>query len=169
MDWSYESKHIRLSVCNEKDGETIAGFGYLPSVAERYFIGRPQFNALEAWVCPDLGWERFKIIRLVAHSPEDDIVGWLEISKGNVGYIVDPRYWNSGVASEMVQAVIQYYAPILGLTDLRASILRENTASIRVVEKNGFRFDGIEKRRFVGMQGFATMVSYHRSVPQIQK
>jgi RimJ/RimL family protein N-acetyltransferase len=57
---------------------------------------------------------------------------------GILGYSVVPRRWGSGFASEGAARVIAFAFDDLGLARLRATVLRANGASRRVVERLGF-------------------------------
>ena len=54
-----------------------------------------------------------------------------------VGYILSPSMWGRGLATEMLQAVLQM--PVIQATGkLKSFVNPDNTASIRVLEKAGF-------------------------------
>jgi [ribosomal protein S5]-alanine N-acetyltransferase len=55
-------------------------------------------------------------------------------------YGVDEQFWGQGYAPEIAQAVIEYCFETLDLRAVRASTDVPNVASIRVLEKLGFRF-----------------------------
>lgn len=56
------------------------------------------------------------------------------------GYRLLPDYWNKGLATEAASAWLQHGVHELGLTDLMAFTHPDNVASVRVLEKIGFRF-----------------------------
>jgi RimJ/RimL family protein N-acetyltransferase len=58
-----------------------------------------------------------------------------------IGYRLIRDYWGRGLATEAVCAVRDYATGKLRLPTLIAIIDPENSASIRVIEKAGFRFD----------------------------
>ncbi|WEK61436.1 MAG: GNAT family N-acetyltransferase [Candidatus Microbacterium colombiense] len=58
---------------------------------------------------------------------------------GEVGYIFDPRFSGRGFATEAVEALLAIGFDGLGLHRIAARIDERNTASIRVVERIGFR------------------------------
>lgn len=55
-------------------------------------------------------------------------------------YGVDENRWGHGYAPEIAQAVVDYAFQRLNMPSLRASTDVGNTASVRVLEKLGFRF-----------------------------
>ena len=66
---------------------------------------------------------------------------------GNSGYSVRPSERKKGYATEMLRLLIKY-AKEIGLTELHLSVERDNTPSIKTIEKNGgkieksFAFEG---------------------------
>lgn len=63
------------------------------------------------------------------------IVSWLEDGCREIGYWVDPQHWGRGIASRALRLFLEE----VGERPLRAHVVRHNVASIRVLEKAGFR------------------------------
>ncbi len=59
--------------------------------------------------------------------------------RAELGYWIGRTYWGNGFATEAVQRLVQYGRAQLSLTDIWARAFSENQASIRVLEKAGFR------------------------------
>ena len=55
-----------------------------------------------------------------------------------MGSVIHRDYWSQGFATEAGQLVLDYSFTKLGLNQIKADCLRENTASRRVLEKLGF-------------------------------
>ncbi|HEY9194609.1 MAG TPA: GNAT family N-acetyltransferase [Mucilaginibacter sp.] len=55
-----------------------------------------------------------------------------------IGYSLNYSYWGKGMATEIVQAVVDYGLNVLGLTEIYAITVAENVASGRVLKKAGF-------------------------------
>jgi [ribosomal protein S5]-alanine N-acetyltransferase len=70
-----------------------------------------------------------------------------------IGYRLDPEYWNRGLASEAAQAVRDHAFRDLNLSRVISLIHPDNIASRRVAEKNGMK---IEKETV--FRGFPTQV-----------
>ncbi len=62
---------------------------------------------------------------------------------GEVGYVVDPRYWGKGIASEALRAILEYGFFQLGLYRIEGRYMVENIASRRVMEHCGMIFEGV--------------------------
>jgi ribosomal-protein-alanine N-acetyltransferase len=58
-----------------------------------------------------------------------------------VAYGLLPEYWNMGLASEFVEAVVRIGFSEIGLSSLACITRQGNTASKRVLEKTGFEFE----------------------------
>lgn len=56
------------------------------------------------------------------------------------GILLLPEYWNSGCATELVAALINYAREIIKLNILHATIDKTNFGSIKLAQKLGFTF-----------------------------
>ena len=95
------------------------------------------------------------------YQSNDDFYGWAIVLDGmpigsigvysvdhesesaEIGYSLGSKWWGMGYATEAVQAVIRFGFCEVGLHRLSATCHPENTASERVLEKCGMRFEGI--------------------------
>lgn len=62
--------------------------------------------------------------------------------KGSIVYAINPQHWGKGYITEAIQAITQYGFENLGLKRIDAEVLPGNTASEKVLEKNGFQHEG---------------------------
>lgn len=60
-----------------------------------------------------------------------------------VGYNLLPQFWNQGYATEITKQIVKYAFDILRFERIEALALQQNTASCKVLEKCGFRLEGI--------------------------
>jgi RimJ/RimL family protein N-acetyltransferase len=73
-------------------------------------------------------------------------VGWAgllhlpEFDEIDLGYRFFPKYWGIGIATEASRAILDYGFDTLKLEKIIASAMKENKASIRVMEKIGMEF-----------------------------
>lgn len=63
-----------------------------------------------------------------------------------IGYFLDQKYNGKGYATQAVRLAVQFAFEEVGLHRIQAGTLPHNTASIRVLEKNQFRYEGLAKR-----------------------
>ena len=61
---------------------------------------------------------------------------------GEIGYVLHPDYWGRGLAPEAVRALLQFGFDNLQLHRIEAMFIEGNTASRRVMEKVGMKFEG---------------------------
>lgn len=79
----------------------------------------------------------------------NQFIGWSglayleEIDEIDVGYRFLPEYWGKGLATEATIAILNYAYEDLKLKKIIALAMKENIASIRVMEKSGMTFDKI--------------------------
>lgn len=66
----------------------------------------------------------------------------LGMKKAEVGFEIHPDFWRSGITSEALQAVLDYSFDELGLHRMGAVTFPANSASIGLLEKNGFMEEG---------------------------
>lgn len=77
----------------------------------------------------------------------NQFVGWAglayleEFDEIDLGYRFLPEFWGKGIATEVSQAILDYGFKELGLKKIIAIAMKENHASIRVMQKVGMQFD----------------------------
>ncbi|WP_291295150.1 bifunctional GNAT family N-acetyltransferase/(deoxy)nucleoside triphosphate pyrophosphohydrolase [Elioraea sp.] len=76
-----------------------------------------------------------------------------ERGTGRIGYWVGRRYWGHGVAGEALARVTSWALGTLGLDRLIAYVADDNAASMRVLEKEGFRFTHEAEHDFASRGG----------------
>ena len=96
---------------------------------------------------------------IVEHRRSKAVVGVIRFNRidkkwqwGELGYESHPDFWGKGLMTEAVKAVVACGHDFFGLNRIEAWTLPGNTASDRVLEKTGFRYEGTlrEKARFKG-------------------
>jgi [ribosomal protein S5]-alanine N-acetyltransferase len=80
---------------------------------------------------------------------EGQVIGTAGFSKPpEIGYILHPAFWSRGFGREAVSAAIGFGFEALDLTVIEADVDPRNTASLRLLEKLGFRQTGYAERTF---------------------
>lgn len=74
------------------------------------------------------------------------------LSSASIGYWVAERFAGRGLTPRAVALVTDYCFMVLGLHRVEICIRPENTASLRVVNKLGFRFEG-RRDRYIHING----------------
>jgi len=84
---------------------------------------------------------------------ESEIIGFckceIEVAKirADLGYDLSPEYWNRGIMTEALGAIIDFAFSNLDVNRIEAAVSTENNASIRVLEKAGLVKEGILRER----------------------
>jgi RimJ/RimL family protein N-acetyltransferase len=81
---------------------------------------------------------------------------------GQIGYWIGKKYWNIGLATESINLLIKYAFRVLRLHKVYANVLATNRASIRVLEKNGLKKEGILRDSIYKYDKFFDVVLYYR-------
>lgn len=68
--------------------------------------------------------------------------------KAEIGYELHPGYWRKGAMTEVVNKVVEYGFMNMELNRIEAFYHPVNYASHKVLEKNGFHYEGILRKRF---------------------
>ncbi|MCB0628356.1 MAG: GNAT family protein [Saprospiraceae bacterium] len=66
-----------------------------------------------------------------------------------LGYWIGEPYWGKGIASQAVALITQYGFDKLDLVRIYAGVFEYNTASMRVLEKNGFVKEGVLRKAII--------------------
>lgn len=74
------------------------------------------------------------------------------VSSAMVGYWIVPAVAGKGITPIAVALVSDYLMNVVGLHRVEIDIRPENSASLRVVEKLGFRYEGL-KERYIHING----------------
>lgn len=81
-------------------------------------------------------------ITLKGHNKLLGIIGHYRIKpehyRAEIGYMLLPEYHGKGIASEAIKAAVAYGFDQMNLHSIEAVIDPENSASAKVLEKNGF-------------------------------
>lgn len=100
-------------------------------------------------------FERRELINWVVADHEDRVIGTCTLfhfdprhRRAEVGYALRSDHWGRGLASEAVSLAIDWALRTLDLHRVEADIDPRNEASRRVLERLGFRSEGVLRERF---------------------
>ena len=90
----------------------------------------------------------------LAITVDDRVVGGIGILQqtdiyrlnGEIGYWLGEPFWNKGIMSEAVPAMINYTFANFEIIRVYASVFEHNLASMRVLEKAGFHQEAIHQK-----------------------
>lgn len=66
-----------------------------------------------------------------------------EREKAEIGFSIYPQHQNKGLMQEILRTGLKFGFEYMGLKIIEACTHPENAASVKVLEKNGFRFKGM--------------------------
>lgn len=103
---------------------------------------------IEAWA---RGFDAQRSIRWgIAQKTDDTIVGTCGYygfhtwnSRGSIGYELARPYWRQGIMTEALEAIIGFGFREIGLNRIQAVVMPGNVGSDRLLEKLGFRREGL--------------------------
>ena len=149
-----ETERLILRPWRESDAVTLFKYASDPDVGPR--AGWPPHRSVEESLeliktvfCGEGMWA----VELKETSEAIGCVGYLPSSASNldiaddqceVGYWIAKPYWNKGICTEAMRAVVDFCIKTKGFTVLWGDYFPENPASGRVMEKCGFTDTGRE-------------------------
>jgi ribosomal-protein-alanine N-acetyltransferase len=87
----------------------------------------------------------------------------LSNGSGVLGYFLAREYWGKGYSTEAVSLSVRFCFETLNLRKLNSAVFEPNTASMRVLVKNGFKECGrYHKHSFVRGHGFVDEVLFEK-------
>jgi ribosomal-protein-alanine N-acetyltransferase len=66
-------------------------------------------------------------------------------SRVDIGFLLLPEYWNQGIISEIIEMMLKYLFGEIRLNKVCANTAEDNIACWKLLEKSGFRQEGILK------------------------
>jgi len=86
---------------------------------------------------------------------------WPEHARGEIGYaLYEERYKRLGIMHEAMQPVMKYGFEVLNINRMEAITHPENIASRRLLEKNGFAFEGVLREHYNTGTAYDDSASY---------
>ena len=98
-------------------------------------------NMLRTWI-DHLAEANHEFIIVLDDVPIGECSLTVNGNNSEIGYMIHPEYWNQGVGTDTVRRLLSL-AKSQGLKETTAVTDTNNTASVRILEKTGFRPDAI--------------------------
>ena len=122
-------------------------WGYKMSEEERDVIGKIEYNRSALLKLSEITWG-------IAERKTNRIVGEIHACKFHgtrkypqsiceIGYRISPEMWGKGYASLAVNALVKFIFENTNVNRIQAVVMKENPASVKVLEKNGFAKEGL--------------------------
>lgn len=81
----------------------------------------------------------------VLNKKSNEFLGWCGLKFGgnetDIGFRFFENHWNKGFATESAKACLDYGFETLGLNEIVGRAMKENVASVKVLEKIGLKFE----------------------------
>ena len=77
-----------------------------------------------------------------------------------IGYWIGKDFWSRGIATEAVRRICRTGFHSLGLHRITATVFAGNDASVKVLEKNGFLMEGIERDGGIKYGEYIDLIKY---------
>ncbi|AZQ64923.1 N-acetyltransferase [Flammeovirga pectinis] len=97
-----------------------------------------------------------------------EYVGNIELMHGQdvyrkgaiIGYFIGEEYWNKGIASAAVKMMVDYGFKYLDFVKISALVFDKNIASQKVLEKAGFKVEGIFRKAVFKNEEYLNEIHY---------
>src|SRR6478752_8035454 len=86
-----------------------------------------------------------KVAGSIGIVPKEDI----HRKSAEIGYFLGENFWGKGIATEAVKQLLEYINIHFDFVRLFAGVFEHNKASMRVLEKNGFHLESIQKNAVI--------------------
>ena len=93
-------------------------------------------------------------IHFAVRNPQDKLVGGMSFEglacghRAEIGYWLAKPYWGRGIMTDVVGKACEFAFRQWTLVRITAHVFAFNTASARVLEKNGFQREGLLRKHF---------------------
>lgn len=143
-DLPIHTERCKVRLFEEKDIDAFMRYrNDLDWMRYQGFKGMSRCQYAEVLLGDDSIYEGMQLA--IVESRSDRLIGdlYIKLSENSawIGYTVDPSYARQGFASEVLTALIPWLFE-QDVNQIRAEVLSDNVASIRLLEKLGFTQDG---------------------------
>jgi [ribosomal protein S5]-alanine N-acetyltransferase len=146
---SIQTERLTLRLLQPGDAETLYRI-YQGEGVLRYFPSPtpPPLDRVQRFVTHQQAhWEKYGYGNWgILPEGEREVSGWAglqflpELNETEVGFLLDPRWWGKGYATEAARASLKFAFEHTPLDHIIALVHPENSASRRVIEKCGMRY-----------------------------
>ena len=166
-----ETKNLFLRRMSPSDASALFKILSDDEVTEFYdddtFVDVSQASdQIEAW---ENGFNNQSCIRWgITRKDENNLIGscgyygfhtWYK--RASIGYELARNYWRRGIMTEALDAIIEFGFGKMALNRIEAVVMPENTASIIMLEKIGFKKEGLlEEYEKWGSKGFVNLYMF---------
>lgn len=147
----------RLVLRNFSDGDSNDCFAFLSDRESCYLdMGREPFstqNGEYLWLMDRFSKQKSRFV--VELKDEHKVIGTVNcweidraVPSAEIGFVISPEYRRSGYAYEALRELIDFLFVSVGLEIVTASAVAHNDASIALLNKLGFTYEGYSRKGF---------------------
>ena len=155
----YDTERLFLRKLLPKDADDMFAYARLPETS-KYLLWDPHPSPsytedLNRYLQKEYATGRYSDFTIVLKENGKMIgtVGFTAYDEKNkvaeVGYVISPEYWNRGVATEALAAILGIAFNELGVERVEAKYMPENIYSKRVMEKCYMQYEGTARKKML--------------------
>ena len=142
VKWTEEIKPELIKICNEADRSYLSDrlpYPYTEESAD-WWLGMVSEHDGKDGVFRAIAADG-KIVGNISVEQKSDVY----CKDGEIGYLLMTDYWSRGIMTEAVRQICAAAFSELDIVRITGLVYAPNTASIRVLEKNGFVREGLQR------------------------
>ena len=143
VKWTKEIKPELIKICNEADRSYLSDrlpYPYTEESAD-WWLGMVSEHDGKDGVFRAIAADG-KIVGNISVEQKSDVY----CKDGEIGYLLMTDYWSRGIMTEAVRQICAAAFSELDIVRITGLVYAPNTASIRVLEKNGFVREGLQRK-----------------------
>lgn len=142
IKWTQENKHELIKICNEVDRSYLSNrlpYPYTEESAD-WWLGMVSEHDGKNGVFRAISVDG-KIVGNISVEQKSDVY----CKDGEIGYLLLTDFWSKGIATEAVRQICAEAFSELDIIRITGLVYAANIASARVLEKNGFAREGLQR------------------------
>ena len=107
------------------------------------------------------------VLRNLDNPRNSQIIGTLGWDGGELGYMLNPSFWGNGYMTEAVAILLNHLWNNTDIKEIIANVDPRNSASLKVLERFGFRKVVFEKNSWKTHIGWCDSIQFRLERPQV--
>ncbi len=162
-----ETDRLLFRAIRRSDINDVFEYSANPKTSE-YLLWEPHNNIEYTKKFIDIVLSKYKIgeyndwaIVLKENNKMIGTCGFTRIDEYNsiaeIGYVLNPKYWGYGIATEAAKKVVNFAFDVLSVNRVEAKFIFGNEASLKVMNKIGMKFEGYQREAMLVKGKFRTI------------
>jgi ribosomal-protein-alanine N-acetyltransferase len=155
MSQALQTKRLILRDVSLDDLAAVSAYGsseqynrFIPTALPTLERTRKRLQLFQRAAAVDQGRRLYLLMAVSKTSGQ--VVGELSIARSSqwvaeIGWGIAHQYWSKGFGTEIAECGVAFGFNELGLHRIEAKVAPENTSSVRILEKLGFRCEGVSR------------------------